>query len=313
MRLLDKVNRVGTTILMATHDQAIVDAMPGRVIEREATSCATRPVGCTPDGEDRSTSSARPPRDSDGTASWRSPRCRRRSSRCSCSGSPCLIAREFSLVTTQLTGNVEVQVYLSDPVNRDTVGRLSDRLLEVGVSSVEYWIARGRASTSSCSRTSRSSPRTPCSVIPTSCCGCTWRRSTVSPRWQRCSGEGRRRGRRHAECPEPGSRSTCTTEAPRPPRLDHAGPVAQRLRDRGDHARLGRRPGGQHVADGDVRPTQGDRDRALVGATNWRIRVPFLIEGLVEVLIGAFFALAASSSERSSSWTASAAPRRGCR
>ena len=42
------------------------------------------------------------------------------------------IAREFSLVTTQLTGNVEVQVYLSDPVNRDTVGRLSDRLLEVG-------------------------------------------------------------------------------------------------------------------------------------------------------------------------------------
>jgi cell division transport system ATP-binding protein len=33
MRLLDKVNRVGTTILMATHDQAIVDAMRKRVIE----------------------------------------------------------------------------------------------------------------------------------------------------------------------------------------------------------------------------------------------------------------------------------------
>ena len=33
MRLLDKVNRIGTTVLMASHDQAIVDAMRKRVIE----------------------------------------------------------------------------------------------------------------------------------------------------------------------------------------------------------------------------------------------------------------------------------------
>ena len=33
MRLLDKVNRIGTTIVMATHDQAIVDAMRRRVVE----------------------------------------------------------------------------------------------------------------------------------------------------------------------------------------------------------------------------------------------------------------------------------------
>jgi cell division transport system ATP-binding protein len=33
MRLLDKVNRIGTTIMMATHDQAIVDAMRKRVVE----------------------------------------------------------------------------------------------------------------------------------------------------------------------------------------------------------------------------------------------------------------------------------------
>ena len=31
----------------------------------------------------------------------------------------------------------------------------------------------------------------------------------------------------------------------------------------------------------------------LVGATNWRIRVPFLIEGLVEAAIGAIAAIAA--------------------
>ncbi|CAN5669816.1 cell division ATP-binding protein FtsE [soil metagenome] len=35
MRLLDKVNRIGTTFVMATHDQAIVDAMRKRVIELE--------------------------------------------------------------------------------------------------------------------------------------------------------------------------------------------------------------------------------------------------------------------------------------
>ncbi len=36
MRLLDKVNRIGTTVVMATHDQAIVDAMRRRVIELDA-------------------------------------------------------------------------------------------------------------------------------------------------------------------------------------------------------------------------------------------------------------------------------------
>ena len=34
----------------------------------------------------------------------------------------------------------------------------------------------------------------------------------------------------------------------------------------------------------------------LVGATNWRIRVPFLIEGLVEALVGAALAISRCSS-----------------
>jgi cell division transport system ATP-binding protein len=33
MRLLDRINRTGTTVMMATHDQRIVDAMRRRVIE----------------------------------------------------------------------------------------------------------------------------------------------------------------------------------------------------------------------------------------------------------------------------------------
>ena len=33
MRLLDRINRTGTTVVMATHDRGIVDAMRRRVIE----------------------------------------------------------------------------------------------------------------------------------------------------------------------------------------------------------------------------------------------------------------------------------------
>ena len=35
MRLLDRINRTGTTVVMATHDQRIVDAMRKRVVELE--------------------------------------------------------------------------------------------------------------------------------------------------------------------------------------------------------------------------------------------------------------------------------------
>ncbi|MBM3694277.1 MAG: ATP-binding cassette domain-containing protein, partial [Actinobacteria bacterium] len=33
MRILDRINRTGTTVMMATHDQRIVDAMRRRVVE----------------------------------------------------------------------------------------------------------------------------------------------------------------------------------------------------------------------------------------------------------------------------------------
>jgi cell division transport system ATP-binding protein len=35
MKLLDRINRIGTTVIMATHDNAIVDAMRRRVVELE--------------------------------------------------------------------------------------------------------------------------------------------------------------------------------------------------------------------------------------------------------------------------------------
>ena len=36
MRLLDRINRTGTTVVMATHDSGIVDQMRKRVIELES-------------------------------------------------------------------------------------------------------------------------------------------------------------------------------------------------------------------------------------------------------------------------------------
>ena len=48
MKLLDRINRTGTTIVMATHDDEIVDQMRKRVIELEdGASCATSPAAST--------------------------------------------------------------------------------------------------------------------------------------------------------------------------------------------------------------------------------------------------------------------------
>jgi cell division transport system permease protein len=50
-----------------------------------------------------------------------------------------LIYREFNLVIENLTGNVEVAVYLTDPVNPDTVKRLTEDLVKLpGVGNVTY-------------------------------------------------------------------------------------------------------------------------------------------------------------------------------
>ena len=43
MKLLDRINRTGTTVLMATHDASIVDQMRKRVIELERRPGRPRP------------------------------------------------------------------------------------------------------------------------------------------------------------------------------------------------------------------------------------------------------------------------------
>src|SRR4029077_3758881 len=86
MRLLDKVNRIGTTVVMATHDQAIVDAMRKRVVELDRGHVVrdqARGVHSWWRSASRGISES-PRRVCAATASSRSPPCPPRSSRCSC-------------------------------------------------------------------------------------------------------------------------------------------------------------------------------------------------------------------------------------
>ena len=73
----------------------------------------------------------RPPPVCGATGSSRSQRCPPSFIALFLFGLSLLIAREFELVTRVLTGNVEVQVYLTDPVNSGTVGRLTEKLQQV--------------------------------------------------------------------------------------------------------------------------------------------------------------------------------------
>ena len=62
MQLLYRINRTGTTVVVATHDKAMVDRMRRRVIEvsRRARSCATSgPAATRRRAQARRASSAR--------------------------------------------------------------------------------------------------------------------------------------------------------------------------------------------------------------------------------------------------------------
>jgi cell division transport system permease protein len=209
-----------------------------------------------------------------------------------------LIAREFQLVTTRLTGNVEVQVYLSDPVNEGTVERLTGKLIDIqGVANVDYW---GRKR--SCQHFQDLfenqkifTENTPCAVIPTSL---RVRLSEVA-RFAEitatlgCEVVVERDGDSHQQCAEPGIRYVADYQELLE-RLDALTRVlslsvfgiavimlASAIGLVANTLRMGMFARRKEI--GIMR---------LVGATNWRIRVPFLIEGLVEAMLGAFTAIA---------------------
>jgi cell division transport system permease protein len=210
-----------------------------------------------------------------------------------------LIAREFALVTRVLTGNVEVQVYLTDPVSSGTVGRLTNKLQQVpAVANVAYWnkersceefkrLFEGQSvflENVDCMKVIPTSLRVKLSEVTnfeqiTASLGCT---IAVEPD-----------GDQHQECTEPGVRSVA----------DY-----QKLLDRLDSLTRVLSLGVFGIAvimlvsaiglvANTLRMGMFARRKEigimrLVGATNWRIRVPFLIEGMVEALLGAASAIA---------------------
>jgi cell division transport system permease protein len=209
-----------------------------------------------------------------------------------------LIAREFQLVTTQLTGNVEVQVYLTDPVNTGTVTRLTSKLQDVqGVASVEYW-NKAR----SCQQFKKLfeqqeifTENTPCSVIPTSLrvrlsevarfaeitatLGCDF---VVEP-----DGDAKQ------ECAEPGIRYVADYQE----LLDRLDALTRVLSLSVFGIAVIMLASAIGLVANTLRMGMFARRKEigimrLVGATNWRIRVPFLIEGLVEAMLGAIAAIA---------------------
>jgi cell division transport system permease protein len=209
-----------------------------------------------------------------------------------------LIARQFELVTTAITKNVEVQVYLTDPVNPGTVGLLTQKLQELpAVETVEYWDKER-----TCAEFNELFENQPVfrenvncqQVIPTSL------RIQLADigRFEQitalmgCEVVVEEDGDAHQECSQPGVRSVADyqdllqrLESLR--RIFSLGVIAialimliSAIALVANTLRMGMFARRKEI--GIMR---------LVGATNWRIRVPFLIEGLVEALLGAVTAI----------------------
>jgi cell division transport system permease protein len=210
-----------------------------------------------------------------------------------------LIAREFELVTRVLTGNVEVQVYLTDPVNTGTVSRLTETLQDVpAVAAVEYWnkdrsceefkrIFEGQdvfLENVDCKEVIPTSLRVNLSEVTnfrqiTAALGCT---VVVEPD-----------GDQHQECTEPGVRNVADYQK----LLDRLDALTRVLSLSVFGIAVIMLASAIGLVANTLRMGMFARRKEigimrLVGATNWRIRVPFLIEGLVEAMLGAISAIA---------------------
>jgi len=195
-----------------------------------------------------------------------------------------LIAQEFHLIITNFTGNVEVAVYLSDSASTQSVQVLTDKLQALeAVSTVSY-----ESKADACARAKvlfQSQPvflaNLDCNVLPASL-----RVKLSDPAlFQQVSA---------AVTGAPGvykvvdfrdflSRMVAITRVLSIGVLSIAAVMlAAAVALIANTLRMGMFARRKEI--GIMR---------LVGATNWRIRVPFLIEGLVEGLFGAFAAIVA--------------------
>ncbi|HEY5905198.1 MAG: cell division protein FtsX [Actinomycetota bacterium] len=208
-----------------------------------------------------------------------------------------LIARQFNLVIEAWTGNVQVAVYLTDPVRDDTVTRIQTTLQELpAVGSIEYWDKE-----ETCAAFDRLFENqevfqegVDCEkAIPTSL-----RINLADPSQfdqitaaLGCEADGTTQ---EIQCTEPGVRDVSDYRD----LLDRLTAITRVLSIGVLSIAVIMLASAIALVANTLRMGMFARRKEigimrLVGATNWRIRVPFLIEGLVEALIGAIAALAA--------------------
>jgi cell division transport system permease protein len=203
-----------------------------------------------------------------------------------------LIAREINLVIEQVTGNVEVAVYLSDPVRDETVARLETDLQQLpAVESVTY---ENKAAACDRARTLfESNPaiieNVSCDVYPASL------RITLADTSQYEQIPAA------LSCEEADGKVTCAEPGVLEVRdyrdiLDRLSAITRVLRNGVLFIAIIMLVSATVLIANTLRMGMFARRKEigimrLVGATNWRIRVPFLIEGLVEALVGAGLAI----------------------
>ena len=206
-----------------------------------------------------------------------------------------LISREFSLVTEALTGNVQVAVYLTDPVQQDTVTRLQQKLQGLdAVSSVTY-----EDKAEACARAKRLFANQPvflenvdCSVFPASLrvdLNDTSRFDEINAAMA-CAPDPNKGGA--IACSEPGVKSVSDFTA----LLDRLSTITSVLSIGILAIAAIMLASAVALVANTLRMGMFARRKEigimrLVGATNWRIRTPFLIEGMVESLLGATAAI----------------------
>jgi len=204
-----------------------------------------------------------------------------------------LIAREINLVIEQVTGNVEVAVYLSDPVKPEIVADLQQRLQDLpAVATVTY-----EDKAAACARAHeifKSNPaiveNVPCETYPASL------RITLAdtsqyqqiPAALSCQTDANGQ----ATCNEPGVLKVLDYRDV----LDRLSAITRVLRNGVLFIAVIMLVSATVLVANTLRMGMFARRKEigimrLVGATNWRIRVPFLIEGLVEALVGAGLAI----------------------
>jgi cell division transport system permease protein len=209
-----------------------------------------------------------------------------------------LIAREFNLVIDSITGNVQVAVYLSDPVNPDTIQRVQTKLQELPAvaegGSIEYW-----DKDKTCEHAAKVFEGIPafqegvdCRTLPTSFrinLGDSSQFSQITASMGCAPNENG-----EVVCIEPGIRNVSDFRAV----LDRLSTITRVLQVGVFSIAVIMLASAIALVANTLRMGMFARRKEigimrLVGATNWRIRVPFLIEGLVEALVGAAAAIVA--------------------